>query len=123
MATFNGVDLFGSGPSRVRYGRTGRLFFAAFRGQDNPTPNVLDLAVREVEVVQVGRLTGVSAAQLWSRIDAVRAIAEATTEGTLVTDAGVSLPGLTMLQFEPGEVEAGGVWSAAYECLYLRSLL
>ena len=123
MTTFDGADLFGSGPSRVRFGRTGRLVLGAFQGQDNPTPNVLNVAVREPEVIQAGRLTGATAAALWSRIEAVRAVAESTAEGVLVTDAGVSIPGLTMLRFEPGEIEAGGVWSCAYECVYLRSLL
>lgn len=123
MASFAGQGLFDSGPSSVRYGRTGRFFQSPFASGDFVSPNVVDLAPRELEVIQAGRLVASNTFQLWGLIEAVRSIAVATTRGTLVTDGGQAISGLTLLRFEPGEFEVGSRWSCSYECLYIRSAL
>lgn len=120
MATFAGVNRFGSGPTRVRVGARGRSAVSPMTAL-NATNGTVDLGLRELVVTQTGRLTGSSDSQLWSRVDVIAGLAESGAMGTLVDDGGRSWTGLTLIKMELGDrIDRGRTVSVGYELTYVR---
>jgi hypothetical protein len=118
--TWNGSDLFGSGPHRVVLEDAGRTYIPPLAG-DNFASSTLDFDVREVRLVQTGRLVAADDAGLFALMDAVRAVSEGTTPGELAGPGGRSWAGLRMMRFNAASpVDRGRVVSAAYEILYIQ---
>lgn len=119
-STFAGFALFNSGPHRFIVGRRGRLTRAPF---STPTedPFTTDEGVRELAILQTGRLVASSGAALWSLVDAITAHVELPRTGTLVDHHGRSWSNLTLYRFDPADrVDRGRDISLAYRALYLR---
>lgn len=119
-STFNGVGLFNSGPHRFVMQTIGRLVIGPLRPPDflnnSQTPAPLEL-----RIVQTGRLTAATVAALWTQIDAIRAVAEGSTPGTLVDHHGRSWTNLRLIRFTPtGPIDRGRTVSQPYEAEYLR---
>lgn len=73
MSTFNGLDLFGSGPHSIRPGSWPReQMRRGMAGLDGEV--VIDLGRRSREIHQTGRLQATTAAELAALIDAVIAL-------------------------------------------------
>ncbi len=119
-STFAGFSLFNSGPHRFIVGRVGRLTRGPFA---TPTddPFTTDEAVRELAIVQTGRLVASSNAALWTLIDAIRTQAELPRTGTLVDHHGRSWTSMTLHRFDPADrIDRGRDYTLAYRALYLR---
>lgn len=122
MSSFNGQDLFSSGPHRFVYDVTGRLYLPPLAGANQDFATA-DYGPLELSVIQTGRLIADDDAGLIALIDAVRAVAESDDHGTLVDATGRSLTGMSMLRFTlTSTIDRGRVHSAPYEILY-RQLL
>jgi hypothetical protein len=120
MPTIAGQNLFSSGPSRLQLSAAGRVWLppqTAF----NTSDVAVDLAKRALRFEQTGRLVASSANALWSQMETIRARAEASLTGTLVSDSGQSWPDMTLVYFRPGEVVSRGRrWSVEYQVTYVR---
>ena len=119
-STFAGFSLFDSGPHRFIVGRLGRLTRGPF---STPTedPFTTDEAVREVVIVQTGRLVASTNAALWALVDAIKSHAELPRTGTLVDHHGRSWTGMTLHRFDPADrVDRGREYSLGYRVMYLK---
>ncbi len=117
--TWNGTNLFGSGPHRVRLERSGRDYLPPGVG-DNFNGFTLDLGPLEVRLVQTGRLVAGTESALFALADAVRAVAEGQTAGTLALPGVRTWPDVRMMRFaSTGPVDRGRLVSMPYEILYI----
>lgn len=119
-STFAGKNLFNSGPHRFITGRMGRLTRGPF-STPLDLPYTTDEEVRELFVVQHGRLVATSNQSLWTKIDLIQTEAEAITTGSLIDHHGHTWTGMTFIRFEPSKwIDRGRTFSLAYEALYIR---
>ena len=119
-STFAGKSLFNSGPHRFIIGRVGRLTRGPFQTPLD-LPYTTDEGVRELVVLQRGRLVATTNLSLWSKIDLIQTEAEAITTGTLIDHHGRSWTDMTLIRFEPsGWIDRGRMFTLAYEAIYLR---
>lgn len=119
-SSFLSLPLFNSGPHRFDAGPVGRLTTAPFRGS-NFVPATRDDAVLELTITQTGRLVAASEAALWTLYDAIRAVAEGVTAGTLVDHSGRSWASMRLVSFDAaGPVDRGRAFSLGYRCVYRR---
>ena len=119
-STFAGKSLFNSGPHRFIIGRIGRLTRGPF-STPLDLPFTTDEETRELFIVQRGRLTSITNASLWTKIDLIQTEAEAITSGTLIDHHGRSWTDMTFIRFEPSKwIDRGRMFSLAYEALYIR---
>lgn len=115
MSSFNGEDLFGSGPCTFASGPRGKQWARAVDlGSSDPGITVLGDHTRTVEVR--GRLTAATTADLAALTDAIED--QAGNKGDLIDDAGRTWSGLTLVEVVyDGPPEAGRVWSIGYRVL------
>ncbi|MDP1663406.1 MAG: hypothetical protein Q8L55_15960 [Phycisphaerales bacterium] len=115
MSSFNGEDLFGSGPCTFASGPRGRQWARAVDlGTSDPGLTVLGDHTLAVEVR--GRLTAASAAALAALTDALED--QAGNKGDLIDDAGRTWEGITLVEVVyDGPPEVGRVWSVGYRVL------
>lgn len=119
-STFAGLTLFNSGPHRFIVGRLGRLTRGPFLTPLG-LPFTTDEGVREVLILQTGRLVATTDAALWVLVDAIQAAAELPTTGTLVDHHGRAWTTMTLIRFQPAEqIDRGRTVSLGYEARYLR---
>lgn len=119
-SSFLSLPLFNSGPHRFDIGPVGRLTTAPFRGS-NFNAATRDDAALELTITQSGRLIAASESALWTLYDAVKAVAEGTTPGTLIDHSGRSWVSLRLVTFDAmGPIDRGRVFSLAYRCVYRR---
>lgn len=121
MSTFQGLDLFGSGPHRFVLEAVGRYTEDAGFG---PTwwPTSQDRGIREVRITQEGRLTSASEAGLWALVDAVRTKAETQATGTLNDGNGRVWTGMQMRRFQlEGDFDRGRRFSVRYTVRYYKT--
>ncbi|MDX2116302.1 MAG: hypothetical protein SFZ24_11885 [Planctomycetota bacterium] len=119
-STFAGLALFNSGPHRFVIRSAGRLVRAPFQ-TPLELPFTINEAVRELWIVQRGRLIAPTNAELMTLMDAVQARAELGQFGTLVDHHGKQWTSMTMLSFDPDDrIDRGRVCSVRYRVEYLR---
>ena len=119
-STFAGLSLFDSGPHRFVVGRLGRLTRGPFRTPLD-LPVTTDEGVREVLVIQTGRLVAATNAALWQLVDAIQTQSELPLTGTLVDHHGRVWLNMTLFRFQPGEqIDRGRKVSLEYEARYLQ---
>jgi hypothetical protein len=123
MATFLGLDLFSSGPHRLRVVLAGRFYLPPLANINN-NANTLDITTAELEIEQRGRLVAGSDTALWQLYQAIADVAEAASGGTLALDSGQQWTDMRMLRFLPGEtVDRGRLVSMPYTIEYRRIAL
>lgn len=119
-SSIGGQVLFNSGPHRFTVGRMGRLTRGPF-STPLDDPFTTDEGVRELLIIQSGRLVAASESLLWSQVDAIKAQAELPRNGALVDNSGRSWANMTLVRFEPDDrVDRGREFSLGYTALYLR---
>ena len=98
MSSYNGQDLFSSGPQSFRLGPWRRsLQRRGFAGVDGEM--ILDLGLRSRRIFQTGRLHADTSAGLKSLLDAINACCD-SCEHALVDNYGESLPRVILENFE-----------------------
>ncbi len=123
-SSFNGQDLFGSGPHRFQEGRRGYLVLpdeSAF----TPTTNNIAYGVFELQVFVRGRLVSSSESGLWAIRDALQtaldAYAVSALRADLVDGSGRTWEDMTFVRLEVGEeIDRGRVVSVPYEARFHR---
>lgn len=122
MSSFDGIDLFGSGPHRSRVGEQGQVVFGSLAAVNAAAPDSYPLGPRELDVIITGRLVASDEAGLWALRDAVVAqLTDPPKKATLVDTTGRSFADMTFYSFEEGfEVDRGRVWSLRYEARFRR---
>lgn len=116
--TFNGQSYFSSGPHTLHLGRFGRLLLGPYP-QGGITVTT-DFGVRERRMQVKGRLVGTSVAQLFTRFNAIRDVAEAGTKATLAWE-GQSWADMRLVEFEAtGPVDRGRACSIGYVATFLK---
>lgn len=119
-STFAGLTLFNSGPHRFIVGRLGRLTRGPF-ATPLDLPFTSDEGVREMLILQTGRLVAVTDAALWALVDAIQVAAELPTTGTLVDHHGRTWTTMTLIRVQPADrIDRGRTVSLSYEARYLR---
>lgn len=119
MSTFDGQDLFGSGPHRFEVPALEvRMQRSAAAGADGVRVSTAGLAGREI--AQSGVLTAASAAGLQTQVDAIRGVMDGRV-GTLVDHLGLAHPNVSLVSFRPrGAMEVGRLYSLRYEARYVE---
>lgn len=115
--TFDGVDLFGSGPARYAVRPRGIESQPRWRITGNSTHSgTLPIGQRELEIVVTGRLVAATESALWTLREAVADAAKfADGASTLVDDRGRSFASMWFIDYtEADRVDAGRVWSIGY---------
>ena len=120
MSSFDGVDLFGSGPHRASRDRLGQLVVSdfAFGGIG---PDGYPVGLREPVIVVTGRLVGASEAGLRAVRAAVEAkLTDPPQEGDLVTPDGHTYAGYSFVEYDESVVDRGRVWSVFYRAVFRK---
>ncbi len=119
-STIGGQALFNSGPHRFTVGRIGRLTRGPFQTPlDNPFTS--NEGVRELLLVQTGRLVAASEAALWTLVDTIKTQVELPRNGILVDNSGRNWTNMTLFRFDADDrVDRGREFSLGYAALYLR---
>lgn len=122
MSSFNGDDLFGSGPHRFAVGREGRRVVPFAAISDPSAPGSFTAGDLELRVTVTGRLTADTEPDLWTLRDDITARAASTTDAaTLIDDHGREWTGVKMLTFTPGQTtDRGRAFSLAYTAEFGR---
>ena len=117
MSSYNGIDLFGSGPHRFAVRPRGVETQPRWRITGNSAhAGTLPTGQLELEIVVTGRLVAASEAALWTLREAVSGAASFLNgAGTLVDGAGRSFTDMWFVGYaEADRVDAGRVWSIGY---------
>lgn len=121
MSSYNGVDLFGSGPHRLVEGRRGQVLLSEL-GFSPPLPGTSAIGLGEVNVTVIGRLRASTEAGLWALRDAI--VAQLTSPpgvATLADGRGRTWTGISLVQFRVGDrVDRGREWSVSYRARFIR---
>lgn len=119
-SSFDGDDLFGSGPHRFQVLRDGFLVLpddSSFA----PTTRNLIYGAFELQVYVFGRLVAASNSALWSQRDAIQSALDDLDVGTLVDLNGRSWTGMSLVRVDWGErVDRGRLVSVSYEARFHR---
>lgn len=121
MSSFQGVDLFGSGPHRTVLGtRKQQVVALAAIVQQPDEPGSVSTGDRDWEIVIRGRLVSETAAGLWTLQQAVIARAGFDAgEGRLIDTLGRVWDGVRLVEYEEEErVLPGRVWSVGYTATF-----
>lgn len=119
-STFDGLSLFASGPHRFSLGKIGRYLRFPYAGDGTLTQIEFE-TVRELVIVQRGRLVGATPGAVWSLWSTIRALAEQPRTGTLIDHDGVVWGAMTMLEVRHADrMDRGRVASLGYEITYVR---
>ena len=119
MSSFNGEDLFGSGPHEFRLSTQGYLVVQNGT-PGSPAPGSTVLGVLEVDVIAEGRLVAVSAAALRDLRDAITdLLGPSPTVGTLIGNDGHQWASMSFIRYEElGAVEHGRAYSIAFKATF-----
>lgn len=122
MSSFNGLDLFGSGPQRFSLGERGQVVFGSLAAVNAAAPDSYPLGSRELDVFVHGRLVAGSESALWALRDAIVAqLPDPPVKATLVDTTGRSYADMTFIRYEElGRRDLGRVWSVAYVATFRR---
>ena len=122
MSSFNGLDLFGSGPHRFSLGSRGQVVFGSLAAVNAAAPDSYPVGPRELDVFVHGRLVAASESALWTLRDAVAAqLPDPPTKATLVDSGGRSFADMTFIRYEElGRRDLGRVYSVAYVATFRR---
>lgn len=119
-STFDGLSLFDSGPHRFSIGTVGRYLRYPYAGDASIGQIQVEL-VRELVIVQRGRLVGATASSVWGQLSSIRTLAEQARTGTLVDHEGVIWTGMTMVEMRHADrMDRGREASMGYEITYVR---
>ncbi|GMV26806.1 MAG: hypothetical protein AMXMBFR58_28370 [Phycisphaerae bacterium] len=120
-SSFNGVDLFGSGPHRFSVSSRGQLLV---RDLDlgGLSPKSHPVGLLELEVVVRGRLVAASNSALWTIRDAITAqLQDPPVMGTLVDHTGRGYTDMSFVLYtEDRRTDRGRVHSIAYAARFRR---
>ncbi|MEO1584968.1 MAG: hypothetical protein AAFR96_10415 [Planctomycetota bacterium] len=119
-SSFDGDDLFGSGPHRFQEGRGGWLVLP---DESSGVPSTRNLIFGEFElrVFVFGRLLAASDAALWQQRDAIATAIDDLAVATLVDQNGKSWSDMTLVRVEWAEqVDRGRRVSIGYEARFHR---
>lgn len=119
-SSWNGLDLFGSGPHRFAVGRRGQLMVNTFGGV--PSPEFFALGLLPLEITVTGRLVASSEGELASLRGAiVDELDDPPTPGTLIAQSGLSWVQMSLVRFEEtGPVDRGRTISVGYRAVFHR---
>lgn len=119
MSSFDGEDLFGSGPHEFRQNTQGYLVVQNGT-PGSPAPGSTVLGLLELDVIVEGRLVAGSAAALWDLRDAITDLfGPSPTVGTLIGNDGRQWASMSFIRYEElGAVEHGRVYSIAYKATF-----
>lgn len=120
-SSFDGVDLFGSGPHRFGIGLRGVETQPRWRVTgNNAHTGTLPLGDREFDVLVTGRLVAATESALWALREAVSGKAVfATGAGVLIDNTGRSFANMWFIEYaEADRVDRGRVWSMGYTALF-----
>lgn len=120
-SSFNGIDLFGSGPHRFALGKQGELVVQNTAG-GIPTGGSTAVAALELDVVVRGRLVASSESGLWSLRDAITAqLQHPPVQATLVDLHGRTWADMSFIRFESeARTDRGRVVSLGYVATFRR---
>lgn len=121
MSSFNGRDLFGSGPHRFVAGAVGELVLENFR-LGRATAGSTPLGPLELDVVVSGRLVAATPSGVWNLREAVESQLESPpVTGTLIDSNGRAFENMSFILFEPlGPIEFARVASLSYLAQFRR---
>lgn len=122
MSSFEGLDLFGSGPARFRAMAQGSVVVANYVIGATPPNGSTAQGPIELDVVVTGRLVATTEAGLWSLRDAITAqLADPPTNGSLFDDYGHKWEDVALIRYtEGGRTDRGRVKSMAYEAVFRK---
>jgi hypothetical protein len=120
MSSFDGEDLFGSGPHRFQTGASGVQLELNARGAPG-LPGSRAIGPLETTVTVRGRLVAASDSGLRAQLSAINAkLTMPPVRGTLVDEQGGVTTGVDFVNFAPGDrVDRGRVVSLAYEARFV----
>ena len=121
MSSFDGVNLFGSGPHAFAYTRRGHLVVPDL-SLGGLTPQRIYLGLFELEIRVSGLLVSSSQAGLDGQRSAIMAkLSDPPVVGTLIGENGESWADMAFLGFEEVDItKRGRRLSVAYEAMFLR---
>lgn len=119
-SSFNGVDLFGSGPHRIKPETMGQQMIP--QSEFSGGVGWYGLGAVPPVVTVEGRLVGASEAAVRSQLEAIQLqLITYPTPGPLVNDAGHTWTEMSFGRFVPaGPMEYGRVVSLAYTAWFYR---
>lgn len=121
MSSFNGLNLFGSGPHRFYHGKRGQLLsFDLFNGGTGGGSTANGLI--DFEIIVRGRLVATSESALTALRDAIITQVQNTpVVGVLVDTQGRTFTGMSLVSFtERGRRDRGRVFSVRYEVIFKK---
>ncbi len=121
MSSFDGEDLFGTGPHRFEVGPVGAYVYEHQR-LDPTQPGSAHNGGLEAQVVVVGRLVAQTESALRGLESDVEAmLTDPPTAGVLLDGNGRSWSGMSFIRFErTGPVDRGAAISVAYRAVFRR---
>ena len=120
-SSYDGEDLFGSGPHRFGIGQQGIETTPRWRVTGNSThTGTLPLGNAEFDVLVTGRLVAATEAGLWTLREAMADKAVFATAGkVLVDNVGRSFATMWFIEYtEANRVDRGRLWSIGYTALF-----
>ncbi|MFO0857558.1 MAG: hypothetical protein U0640_09415 [Phycisphaerales bacterium] len=121
MSSFNGLDLFGSGPHRFFHGKRGQLLtFDLFNGGSGGGSTANGLIDHEILVR--GRLVATNESALTALRDAIIAqVQNSPVVGVLIDTQGRTFTGMSLIAYsERGRRDRGRVFSVRYEVVFKK---
>jgi hypothetical protein len=124
MSSFQGANLFGSGPHRFALGVQGQSVVANYVIGATPPNGSTAQGLRELDITVRGRLVSSSESGLWTLRDAVVAkLTDPVQTGTLVDQHGRSWTGMSFIEYKEGDrVDRGRVRSVEYTAVFRKFL-
>lgn len=122
MGSFNGVDLFGSGPARFRQLVQGDVMLSNHTLGTSPPNGSSSIGMIELDVVVKGRLVAATEGDLWMLRDAVTAqLTDPPVQGSLFDDKGRKWESMSFIKFtEADRTDLGRVASIGYEAVFRK---
>lgn len=121
MSSFNGLNLFGSGPHRFYHAKRGQLLtFDLFNGGTGAGSTANGLIDHEILVR--GRLVATSESALTTLRDAIIAqVQSSPVVGSLVDTQGRTFSGMSLVAYsERGRRDRGRAFSVRYEVVFKK---
>lgn len=124
MSSYNGSDLFGSGPHRFVLGPLGEYVLRMARVDPFQAGSQAVGPLEETVTVR-GRLVALTEEGLWGLVDAIHAeLTDPPTVATLVDEHGREWEGMSFIRFEAAEpTQRGRERSLGYEAGFIRLAL
>ena len=122
MSSFEGLNLFGSGPARFRQMAQGSVVVANYVIGATPANGSTAQGPIELDVVVRGRLVAGNEGALWELRDAITAVlTDPPTTGSLFDDAGRKWEDMSLVRYVEGDrVDRGRMVSVGYEAVFRK---